>query len=60
VLTPSVTAATVANARDLPAIGRFGVGYDAVNVAACIKADVVVFIAAGPLITPSPRPHSAG
>jgi phosphoglycerate dehydrogenase-like enzyme len=47
VLTPSVTAATVANARDLLAIGRFGVGYDAVNVAACTEADVVVFITAG-------------
>jgi phosphoglycerate dehydrogenase-like enzyme len=47
VLTPSVTAATVANARDLLAIGRFGVGYDAVNVAACTDADVVVFITAG-------------
>jgi phosphoglycerate dehydrogenase-like enzyme len=47
VLTPSVTAATVANARDLLAIGRFGVGYDAVNVAACTDADVVVFITSG-------------
>jgi phosphoglycerate dehydrogenase-like enzyme len=47
VLTPAVTATTVANARDLLAIGRFGVGYDAVNVAACTEADVVVFITAG-------------
>jgi phosphoglycerate dehydrogenase-like enzyme len=47
VLTPAVTAATVAQARDLLAIGRFGVGYDAVNVNACTEADVVVFIAAG-------------
>jgi phosphoglycerate dehydrogenase-like enzyme len=47
VLTPSVTAATVASARDLLAIGRFGVGYDAVNVAACTDSDVVVFITAG-------------
>jgi phosphoglycerate dehydrogenase-like enzyme len=47
VLTPAVTAASVADARDLLAIGRFGVGYDAVNVAACTEADVVVFIAAG-------------
>jgi phosphoglycerate dehydrogenase-like enzyme len=47
VLTPAVTAATVANARDLLAIGRFGVGYDAVNVAACTDADVVVFITSG-------------
>jgi phosphoglycerate dehydrogenase-like enzyme len=47
VLTPAVTAASVAKADDLLAIGRFGVGYDAVDVAACIEADVVVFITAG-------------
>ncbi len=47
VLTPRVTAQTVADSRDLLAIGRFGVGYDAVDVAACTRADVVVFIAAG-------------
>src|SRR5947209_7315304 len=49
VLTPAVTAASVAQSRDLLAIGRFGVGYDAVNVAACTEADVVVFITAGAL-----------
>jgi phosphoglycerate dehydrogenase-like enzyme len=47
VLTPSVTAQTVAQCRDLLAIGRFGVGYDAVDVAACTEADVVIFITAG-------------
>jgi phosphoglycerate dehydrogenase-like enzyme len=47
VLTPSVTSETVSQSRDLLAIGRFGVGYDAVNVAACTQADVVVFITAG-------------
>ena len=47
VLTPSVTAETVAESRDLLAVGRFGVGYDAVDVAACTEADVVVFITAG-------------
>ena len=47
VLTPSVTAETVAQSRDLLAIGRFGVGYDAVDVDACTQADVVVFITAG-------------
>src|SRR5690349_7862818 len=47
VLTPSVTAETVANPGDLLAIGRFGVGFDAVDVAACTAADVLVFIAAG-------------
>jgi phosphoglycerate dehydrogenase-like enzyme len=47
VLTPAVTAETVSQARDLLAIGRFGVGYDAVDLAACTQADVVVFITAG-------------
>jgi phosphoglycerate dehydrogenase-like enzyme len=47
VLTPSVTAETVAHSRELLAIGRFGVGYDAVDVEACTQSDVVVFITAG-------------
>lgn len=47
VLTPAVTADSVAQSRDLLAIGRFGVGYDAVDVAACTSADVAVFITAG-------------
>jgi phosphoglycerate dehydrogenase-like enzyme len=47
VLTPAVTAETVSRASRLLAIGRFGVGYDAVDVAACTEADVAVFITAG-------------
>jgi len=47
VLTPSVTAATLQDAQDLLVIGRFGVGYDGVDVAACTNADVVLFITAG-------------
>ncbi|MEX2186993.1 MAG: NAD(P)-dependent oxidoreductase [Pirellulales bacterium] len=47
VLAPRVTAASVAEAHDLLAIGRFGVGYDSVDVAACTAADVLLFIAAG-------------
>ena len=47
VLTPAVTAESVSRAEDLLAVGRFGVGYDAVDVAACTAADVAVFIAAG-------------
>src|SRR5262249_27098679 len=47
VLTPSVTARTVSRADDLLAVGRFGVGYDAVDVVACTEADVVAFITAG-------------
>jgi phosphoglycerate dehydrogenase-like enzyme len=47
VLTPSVTVETVSQADDLLAVGRFGVGYDSVDVAACTEADVAVFITAG-------------
>jgi len=47
VLTPKVTAHSVANAKDLLAIGRFGVGYDAVDITACTEADVAVFITSG-------------
>lgn len=47
VLTPAVTAESVARADDLLAIARFGVGYDAVDVPACTAADVAVVIAAG-------------
>ena len=47
VLTPAVTAETVSKAEDLLAIGRFGVGYDSVDVGACTEAGVVVFITAG-------------
>ncbi len=47
VLTPAVTAESVSKAGNLLAIGRFGVGYDAVDVGACTCADVVVFITSG-------------
>ena len=47
VLTPRVTAASLAGNPDLLAVGRFGVGYDSVDVAACTAADVLLFIAAG-------------
>ncbi|MEP0843199.1 MAG: dehydrogenase [Phycisphaerae bacterium] len=47
VLTPRVTAESVRGAADLLAVGRFGVGYDAVDVPACTAADVAVFITAG-------------
>ena len=47
VLTPRVTAESVARSDELLAIGRFGVGYDGVDVAACTAADVVVFITVG-------------
>ncbi len=47
VMKPCVTAETVRQSDNLIAIGRFGVGYDAVDVQACTEADVVVFITAG-------------
>lgn len=52
VLTSAVTAETVSKSRDLLAIGRFGVGYDAVDVSACTAADVAVFITAGAVDRP--------
>jgi phosphoglycerate dehydrogenase-like enzyme len=52
VLTPAVTAKSVSEAGDLLAIGRFGVGYDAVDVKACTEADVLVFITAGAVDRP--------
>jgi phosphoglycerate dehydrogenase-like enzyme len=47
VLTPRVSARSLSTAGDLLAIGRFGVGYDSVDVDACTAADVVLFITAG-------------
>ncbi len=52
VLTPKVTVASLAESADLLAIGRFGVGYDSVDVAACTAADVVLFITAGAVDRP--------
>lgn len=52
VLTPAVTSRTVSNAENLLAIGRFGVGYDSVDVAACTEADVLAFITAGAVNRP--------
>ncbi len=47
VLSSRVTARTLSASENLLAIGRFGVGYDSVDVAACTAADVVLFITAG-------------
>lgn len=52
VLTPQVTQETLTNPEDLLAIGRFGVGYDTVDVAACSKADVLAMITAGAVDRP--------
>lgn len=47
VLAPRVTKHSVSAADNLLAIGRFGVGYDSVDVAACTAADVLLYITAG-------------
>ena len=52
VLTPKVTAQTVSQADELLAIGRFGVGYESVDVDACTDAGVVAFITAGAVDRP--------
>ena len=52
VLTPRVTATSLTRSEDLLAIGRFGVGYDTVDVHACTAADVLLFIAAGAVDRP--------
>ena len=52
VLTPRVTADSLKGIGNLLAVGRFGVGYDTVDVAACTAADVLLFIAAGAVDRP--------
>ena len=47
VLTPRVTRESLANSHELLAIGRFGVGYDSVDVSACTEANVLAMIASG-------------
>ncbi len=51
-LTPRVTAASLTPSDDLLVIGRFGVGYDSVDVAACTASDVMLCIAAGAVDRP--------
>jgi len=52
VLTPRVTTASLAGCEDLLAIGRFGVGYDTVDVDACTANDVLAMITAGAVDRP--------
>ena len=52
VLTPQVTGKSIAGCADLLAIGRFGVGYDTVDVEACTRANVLAMIAAGAVDRP--------
>src|SRR5437016_4242381 len=52
VLTPTVTAESVAKAENLLVMARFGVGYDSVDVKACTAADVLVTITTGAVDRP--------
>jgi len=52
VLAARVTAQSLSNSKNLLAVGRFGVGYDSVDVPACTQSDVVLFIAAGAVDRP--------
>jgi phosphoglycerate dehydrogenase-like enzyme len=47
VLSPRITARSLSLNPDLLAVGRFGVGYDSVDVAACTAANVALYITAG-------------
>lgn len=52
VLTPRVTRHTLSESQDLLAVGRFGVGYDSVDVAACTDTDVLAMITSGAVDRP--------
>ncbi len=52
VLTPQVTARSLAESDDLLAVGRFGVGYDGVDVDACTDHNVVAMITPGAVDRP--------
>ena len=52
VLTPAVSAESVAQAEKLLVMARFGVGYDSVDIEACSAADVLVTITAGAVDRP--------
>ncbi len=47
VLSPRVTTHSLAACDELLAVGRFGVGFDSVDVAACTAADVLLYITVG-------------
>ena len=45
--TPTLTRQSLRQCGDFLAVGRFGVGYDSVDVTACTEADVLLFITRG-------------
>ncbi len=52
VLSPRVTARSLSNSSELLAVGRFGVGYDTVDVPACTAADVALVTTVGAVDRP--------
>lgn len=52
VLTPRVTAESLSDSDELLAVGRFGVGYDSVDVDACTEHNVLAMITAGAVDRP--------
>jgi phosphoglycerate dehydrogenase-like enzyme len=52
VLTPRVTRNTLAQSENLLAVGRFGVGFDSVDVPACTDHDVLAMITTGAVDRP--------
>jgi len=52
VLSPRVTVESVSNSDNLLAVGRFGVGYDTVDVEACTAADVALVTTVGAVDRP--------
>ena len=52
VLTPRLTAESLAGCNDLLAVGRFGVGYDSVDVNACTEQNVLAMITVGAVDRP--------
>jgi phosphoglycerate dehydrogenase-like enzyme len=52
VLTPRITSASLSSPEQLLAIGRFGVGYDSVDVDACTRNHVLAMITAGAVDRP--------
>lgn len=52
VRSPKITSDSLTASDDLLAIGRFGVGYDSVDLSACTASDVIVFITPGAVDRP--------
>lgn len=52
VLTPRVTAESLVDCEDLLAVGRFGVGYDTIDVDACTANNVLALITPGAVNRP--------